>query len=177
MKTENVQYSGAYTALGVDNSLGLHEFRNNFRVEVIRLSEDDIEFDLIGIDASIANAFRRILISEVSSLASTTPSEKALRLCFLLSFIFLLFFISFCQEILKIVNYFYGYLCSFICVKEQNCASSSVIMFPFLFEFVRKGVHLIQGKTPSCYFNHIGIIISMCILEQLGTSFVGGLSL
>lgn len=73
MKTENVQYSGAYTALGVDNSLGLHEFRNNFRAEVIRLSEDDIEFDLIGIDASIANAFRRILIAEVSSLASTTP--------------------------------------------------------------------------------------------------------
>lgn len=113
---QNVQYSGAYAALGVDNSLGLHEFRNNFRVEVIRLSEDDIEFDLIGIDASIANAFRQILIAEVNSLASTTPSEKALRLCFLLSFVFLLFFISLCQEILKIVKLFlwlfvFFYLC------------------------------------------------------------------
>ena len=64
-KTENVQYSGAYAAMGVDNSLRLPEFRNNFKVEVISLTEDDMEFDMIGIDASIANAFRRILIAEV----------------------------------------------------------------------------------------------------------------
>ncbi|XP_042026343.1 DNA-directed RNA polymerases I and III subunit RPAC1-like [Salvia splendens] len=51
--------------MGVDNSLRLPEFRTNFKVEVISLSEDDMEFDMIGIDASIANAFRRILIAEV----------------------------------------------------------------------------------------------------------------
>jgi DNA-directed RNA polymerases I and III subunit RPAC1 len=33
---------------------------------VTRLSNRSIEFDLIGVDASIANAFRRILIAEVS---------------------------------------------------------------------------------------------------------------
>lgn len=65
MKTENIVYSGAYAAMGVDNSLRLDEFRNNFKVNVININQDDMEFDLIGIDASIANAFRRILISEV----------------------------------------------------------------------------------------------------------------
>ncbi|KAF5821357.1 putative DNA-directed RNA polymerase [Helianthus annuus] len=67
--TENVTYSGAYAALGVDNSLRLDEFRNNFKVKVIKLNEEDMEFDLIGIDASIANAFRRILISELPTMA------------------------------------------------------------------------------------------------------------
>jgi DNA-directed RNA polymerase I and III subunit RPAC1 len=34
---------------------------------VQRLSNRSIEFDLVGVDASIANAFRRILIAEVKS--------------------------------------------------------------------------------------------------------------
>ncbi|XP_057765418.1 uncharacterized protein LOC130986144 [Salvia miltiorrhiza] len=67
--TENIRYSGAYAAMGVDNSLRLAEFRNNFKVEVIKLTEDDMEFDMIGIDASIANAFRRILIAELPTMA------------------------------------------------------------------------------------------------------------
>ncbi|KAF7145311.1 hypothetical protein RHSIM_Rhsim04G0011300 [Rhododendron simsii] len=67
--TENVQYSGAYASMGVDNSVRLDQFRNNFKVEVIRLSEDEIEFDMIGIDAAIANAFRRILIAELPTMA------------------------------------------------------------------------------------------------------------
>ncbi|KAL9667908.1 hypothetical protein QQ045_002277 [Rhodiola kirilowii] len=49
--TETVQYSGAYAAMDVDN--------------VIRLTDEDMEFDMIGIDPSIANAFRRILIAEL----------------------------------------------------------------------------------------------------------------
>ncbi|CAI9116666.1 OLC1v1017872C2 [Oldenlandia corymbosa var. corymbosa] len=67
--TENVQYAGAYAAAGVDNTVRLDDFRENFRVEVIKLTEDDMEFDLIGLDASIANAFRRILISELPTMA------------------------------------------------------------------------------------------------------------
>ncbi|KAL4554677.1 hypothetical protein LXL04_037279 [Taraxacum kok-saghyz] len=67
--TENIHYSGAYAAMGVDNSLRLDEFRKNFKVKIIKLNEEDMEFDLIGIDASIANAFRRILISEVPTMA------------------------------------------------------------------------------------------------------------
>ncbi|KAF7723810.1 DNA-directed RNA polymerases I and III subunit RPAC1 [Apophysomyces ossiformis] len=40
-----------------------------FRVKVNRLSKHSIEFDLVGVDAAIANAFRRILIAEVPTLA------------------------------------------------------------------------------------------------------------
>ncbi|OMO83774.1 DNA-directed RNA polymerase, RBP11-like protein [Corchorus capsularis] len=67
--TESVQYSGAYPTVGVDNSLRFDHFRNNFRVEVVRLTEDDMEFDMVGIDAAIANAFRRILIAELPTMA------------------------------------------------------------------------------------------------------------
>ncbi|KAF8413518.1 hypothetical protein HHK36_001508 [Tetracentron sinense] len=67
--TENIQYSGAYASMGVDNSLQLDQFCKNCRVEVIRLTEDDMEFDMIGIDPSLANAFRRILIAEVPTMA------------------------------------------------------------------------------------------------------------
>ncbi|XP_058115324.1 uncharacterized protein LOC131258205 [Magnolia sinica] len=67
--TEGIQYSGAYASMGVDNSLRMDNFCNNFRVEVVRLTEDEIEFDMIGIDASLANAFRRILIAELPTMA------------------------------------------------------------------------------------------------------------
>ncbi|CAJ1963847.1 unnamed protein product [Sphenostylis stenocarpa] len=67
--TETIQYSGAYATLGVDNSVRLDNFCENFKVEVKRLTDSDMEFDLIGIDPAIANAFRRILISEVPTMA------------------------------------------------------------------------------------------------------------
>ncbi len=51
--------------MGIDNSVSAEKFCKNFKVEISRLTEDDMEFDMIGIDASIANAFRRILIAEV----------------------------------------------------------------------------------------------------------------
>lgn len=46
----------------------LDSFCENFKVEVKRLTDSDIEFDMIGIDPAIANAFRRILIAEVMHL-------------------------------------------------------------------------------------------------------------
>jgi DNA-directed RNA polymerases I and III subunit RPAC1 len=38
------------------------------QVKIQKLSTRSIEFDLVGVDASIANALRRILIAEVRSL-------------------------------------------------------------------------------------------------------------
>ena len=40
-------------------------FSQKLHVKVNRLSQRSIQFDLVGLDASIANAFRRILIAEV----------------------------------------------------------------------------------------------------------------
>ncbi|WOL19197.1 DNA-directed RNA polymerases I and III subunit rpac1-like [Canna indica] len=67
--TEGIQYSGAYASMGIDTSMGINNFCKNFKVEVVRLTKDEIEFDMIGIDASLANAFRRILIAEVPTIA------------------------------------------------------------------------------------------------------------
>lgn len=67
--TQGFQYSGAFAAMGIDNSVSVDKFCKNFKIEINRLTEDDMEFDMIGIDASIANAFRRILISEVPTMA------------------------------------------------------------------------------------------------------------
>ncbi|CAH2047701.1 unnamed protein product [Thlaspi arvense] len=69
--TTSVSYSGAYNAVGENNSVKLESFSENFRVEVISTSPDgmELEFDMIGIDAAIANAFRRILLAEVPTMA------------------------------------------------------------------------------------------------------------
>ncbi|RRT65776.1 hypothetical protein GW17_00037338 [Ensete ventricosum] len=69
MKTEGIQYSGAYASIGVDNSMGPNKFCKSFKTVVVRLTADEIEFDMVGIDASLANAFRRILIAEVPTMA------------------------------------------------------------------------------------------------------------
>ncbi|CAO3630528.1 unnamed protein product [Cunninghamella blakesleeana] len=54
---------------GISNTWDLEEFKKKFKVTINSLSEHSVEFDLIGIDASIANAFRRILIAEVPTMA------------------------------------------------------------------------------------------------------------
>ncbi|PVV01710.1 hypothetical protein BB560_003860, partial [Smittium megazygosporum] len=41
----------------------------NLKIKIIRVSPLEMEFDLIGVDASFANALRRILISEVPTMA------------------------------------------------------------------------------------------------------------
>ncbi|KAF8892876.1 DNA-directed RNA polymerase [Infundibulicybe gibba] len=63
----STDYPGHYP--DEDHSWNLQKFKNNLRVKVQRLSQRSIEFDLVGVDASIANAFRRIMIAEVPTVA------------------------------------------------------------------------------------------------------------
>lgn len=42
----------------------------NFKINIIHSDETTLEFDMIGIDAAIANAFRRILLAEVRFMKS-----------------------------------------------------------------------------------------------------------
>jgi len=45
-------------------------------VKIQRLSNRSIEFDIVGVDASIANAFRRIMIAEVFAICpSLSPPD------------------------------------------------------------------------------------------------------
>ena len=41
----------------------------NFRISLVRLSGDELEFDMVGVDAAIANALRRVLLAEVPTMA------------------------------------------------------------------------------------------------------------
>lgn len=52
-----------------DAPFDIQDFGANLTVQPTRLSSERIELDLIGVDASIANALRRILIAEVPTVA------------------------------------------------------------------------------------------------------------
>ncbi len=55
--------------MGVDNSWNFGEFKDNFQIIIKKLDKEVMEFDMIGVDPSIANALRRILIAEVPTIA------------------------------------------------------------------------------------------------------------
>lgn len=52
-----------------DDSWDTDRFRDNFRVQFHHNRPHDAAFSLIGVDASIANAFRRILLAEIPTVA------------------------------------------------------------------------------------------------------------
>ncbi|KAL6248880.1 DNA-directed RNA polymerase core subunit rpc40 [Rhinocladiella similis] len=54
---------------GEDLSWSLDKFANNLKIQFHQNEELEATFSLIGVDAAIANAFRRILIAEVPTLA------------------------------------------------------------------------------------------------------------
>ncbi|KIY69059.1 hypothetical protein CYLTODRAFT_350265 [Cylindrobasidium torrendii FP15055 ss-10] len=54
---------------GEDHSWDAQKFKQNLKVQVQRVSNRSIDFDLVGVDASIANALRRILLAEVPTIA------------------------------------------------------------------------------------------------------------
>ncbi|KAH7916104.1 DNA-directed RNA polymerase [Hygrophoropsis aurantiaca] len=62
----STDYPGHYP--GEDNSWDLDAFKKRLNLKVQRLSNRSVAFDLVGVDASIANAFRRILIAEVPTV-------------------------------------------------------------------------------------------------------------
>lgn len=52
-----------------DDSWNLDQFRRNLKVDFHQNKPYDAAFSLVGVDASIANSFRRILLSEIPTLA------------------------------------------------------------------------------------------------------------
>ncbi|XP_077351353.1 DNA-directed RNA polymerases I and III subunit RPAC1 isoform X4 [Festucalex cinctus] len=54
---------------GYDDAWDMQKFQKTFRVDIAELTENLMEFDMVGIDAAIANAFRRILLAEVPTMA------------------------------------------------------------------------------------------------------------
>ncbi|KAK3715062.1 hypothetical protein QZH41_012126, partial [Actinostola sp. cb2023] len=67
VNTHSSDFPGSY--FGYDDTWSQEKFEKNFKIDVIQMSSNDMEFDMIGVDASIANAFRRILLAEVPTMA------------------------------------------------------------------------------------------------------------
>ncbi|XP_003978340.1 DNA-directed RNA polymerases I and III subunit RPAC1 [Takifugu rubripes] len=52
-----------------DDSWDMAKFKKNFQIDLMHLDESQMEFDMMGVDAAITNAFRRILLAEVPTMA------------------------------------------------------------------------------------------------------------
>ncbi len=63
--------SDTYQSLGVDNKFDINDLMSNLKIKIIdyKPKEGLLVFDLIGVDAPVANAFRRILLSEIPTMA------------------------------------------------------------------------------------------------------------
>lgn len=53
-----------------DNAWDVEKFKETFDIKISHIDEREANFDLVHVDTSIANAFRRIMISEVPSVAA-----------------------------------------------------------------------------------------------------------
>ncbi|EFX04242.1 DNA-directed RNA polymerase 1 and 3 subunit [Grosmannia clavigera kw1407] len=64
------EFPGNYP--GEDLAWDVDEFRNKLQIQFHQNEQFEASFSLIGVDASIANAFRRIMISEIPTVAIET---------------------------------------------------------------------------------------------------------
>ncbi|KAH0819611.1 DNA-directed RNA polymerases I and III subunit RPAC1 [Tenebrio molitor] len=53
----------------LDENWDLKKFKKRFKIVMVRYEENELEFDMIGIHPSIANAFRRLMLSDVPTMA------------------------------------------------------------------------------------------------------------
>ena len=69
LQTSTQISANMFMALGISNAWDLQQWVENFRIKVQSKDSLDMKFDMVGIDPAIANAFRRILIAEVPTMA------------------------------------------------------------------------------------------------------------
>ncbi len=62
-----IDHPDAFIGLGIDQTFDMETFQKHFKIEIqeIDFEENSMVFDMSGVDTSLANAFRRILLSEV----------------------------------------------------------------------------------------------------------------
>lgn len=63
----STDFPGSYA--GYDDSWSQETFEKKLCVKVMKMDKMEMEFDMIGVDAAIANALRRILLAEVPTMA------------------------------------------------------------------------------------------------------------
>jgi len=69
LNSQDVDYSGAFANLNIDNSKSVEDFLKELKINILSLTDSDMTFEMIGVEAPIANALRRIIISEIPTMA------------------------------------------------------------------------------------------------------------
>ncbi|RUS84277.1 hypothetical protein EGW08_007970 [Elysia chlorotica] len=63
----STNFPGTYTDF--DDMWSQERFEERFQIDIIKMSDTDMEFDMVGVDAAIANAVRRVLLAEIPTMA------------------------------------------------------------------------------------------------------------
>jgi DNA-directed RNA polymerase I and III subunit RPAC1 len=71
-KLSTLDSFSTFGSTGVDNEWNLDLFKQEFRIHPISNTPNRLIFQMDGIDASIANAYRRIMLSEVPTMCIET---------------------------------------------------------------------------------------------------------
>eukprot|EP00461_Guttulinopsis_vulgaris_P001424 UN01424 len=70
--TAEVEDPDAFRNVDYDNSFTIEDFKRDFKINVLENKPDTLIFEMNGISAPIANALRRIFISDVETMAIDT---------------------------------------------------------------------------------------------------------
>ena len=65
MQHNDIEYAGSYATVAIDNAFDPHKFEEELTFDIRSISKTDMEVEIHGIDAPLANTLRRIIISEV----------------------------------------------------------------------------------------------------------------
>ncbi|GJQ09492.1 hypothetical protein GpartN1_g3719.t1 [Galdieria partita] len=67
--TQGIYASSAYRAIGIDHSFNLETFLDHLQLQLVKNTGEDIILELLGVEAPLINALRRILIAEIPTMA------------------------------------------------------------------------------------------------------------
>jgi DNA-directed RNA polymerase I and III subunit RPAC1 len=59
----------SYASAGLGNEFSMKDFKKNLKVTIMSCTDELLRLDLSGVDASVSNAIRRVMISEVPTVA------------------------------------------------------------------------------------------------------------
>ena len=74
--TTGTDFPGNYPEKAGSKHWSAESYSRGISVQLISEEESTLEFDLIGIDAPISNAIRRVLLSEIPTIAIGECSTK-----------------------------------------------------------------------------------------------------
>jgi hypothetical protein len=76
----DVEYAGSFATIAIDNGFDPETFERDLDFNIRSLSKTDMEVEISGIDAPLANTLRRVIMSEVGDQLTRFPPSRSIRL-------------------------------------------------------------------------------------------------